>query len=367
MADNDLAEEVPAPPPVRRCLKCFYVLDHLPENVCPECGQRFVPEDPGTWTTKPPYVRWRYWLPATILVTVLALLVVGILVPLGGFGWAVTVAVPLMIGGLVGYSVRIGTGGCFLAAFLVFLAMVLGLAAGGAAGIFCGLILFSMAIVPLSVSVLAGAILRESLRQSKWSQREWLPLLCVVFWVSVPLIVAAVESQLAPLPVVTVQTTVVIDATRPATWNSIRFYEEVSHDPPWLLRLGLRTPVRTVGRMEIVGDRRKCIYTRGHLTKELTEIRPGERLAFRVVEQEMFEDYSVRLLTGSFDLTPTDDHRTRVTLTTRYQPLLRPRMAWQPFEERVVHDLHRHVLNGMAWEARKQDDRAQADIAGASR
>lgn len=35
--------------PVKQCLRCSYLLEGLPENRCPECGQPFDPADPSTW------------------------------------------------------------------------------------------------------------------------------------------------------------------------------------------------------------------------------------------------------------------------------------------------------------------------------
>ena len=41
-------------PPHKRCLGCSYILDHLPENRCPECGRAFDPDDPRTFTNANP-------------------------------------------------------------------------------------------------------------------------------------------------------------------------------------------------------------------------------------------------------------------------------------------------------------------------
>jgi hypothetical protein len=344
------SDEFPVAEPTRRCLGCYYVLNHLPEPRCPECGRAFDPNDPTTYTHKPPFIWWRYWLPGFVLACCIALVMLALLLPMTGFGWAVTLALPAMIGGLVGFATRMGKSTSIILAWLVMIACIIGLFVGGAGGIFCALILVGMALVPLSVSVLLGVALRHSLRDSRWSQRYWLPVLFVLL----PPAVALVEALVAPPADEVVETTVVIHASQSATWASIQFYEEVAHDPPWLVRLGLRRPVRAIGKVEVVGDRRKCIYTRGHLTKEVTAIRPGERLDFAVVEQEMFEDYSVRLTGGSFALQPIDSRNTRVTLTTRYRPLLRPRWGWQPVEAEVVHALHNHVLDGMAQEAARR-------------
>ena len=347
----------------KRCLGCFYVLDHLPANQCPECCRPFDPADAESYTTKPPFVRWRYWLPGFLLATILGLIVYALLIPHTGFGWAVTLAVPILIGGLVGYSARVGLVTAVLVGWLALITCMIGLIAGGAGGVFCALILLAMAVVPLVLSVAAGAGLRTVLKDSRWDQRHWLPVLLLSL---LPVGVAAVELRLPPPPAVTVRTVRVIDAPLPAAWDGVMFYEDVAHDPPWLLRLGLRRPLRTVGYAVNVGDRKTCLYTRGHLTKQVTAVRPHERLEFAVVEQRMFEDYSVRLTGGSFAFERVDGARTRVTLTNRYEPLLRPRWAWQPVEAHVVHLLHGHVLEGMAREAdRRRETTAAAGPAPA--
>ena len=67
-----------------------------------------------------------------------------------------------------------------------------------------------------------------------------------------------------------------------------------------------------------------------------------------MIEQVNIEDRSVELIDGSFEFEEIEPGRTRVTLTTRYKPLLQARPVWKPFEHAVVHVLHDHVLNWMA-------------------
>ncbi|MCO6439013.1 MAG: hypothetical protein J5J06_18115 [Phycisphaerae bacterium] len=42
----------------RICKNCEYIIDGLPENRCPECGERFDPGDPTTFDVMP---RQRCW------------------------------------------------------------------------------------------------------------------------------------------------------------------------------------------------------------------------------------------------------------------------------------------------------------------
>jgi hypothetical protein len=57
---------------MRYCRKCSYILDGLPENRCPECGQPFDPGNPRTFRLRPKRIQNRalvvlmYLLPLTI-------------------------------------------------------------------------------------------------------------------------------------------------------------------------------------------------------------------------------------------------------------------------------------------------------------
>jgi len=204
-------------------------------------------------------------------------------------------------------------------------------------------------MIPVMVGALLGWGLRARLKMSNFSQRGHLP---IVLTLLVPFAACAVEGRHDHLSIVTVDTSAIIDAQAGDVWSSIQFYEQVKHRPPLLLRLLLPRPLFTSGSCEKVGDVKVCVYSKGKLVKRVTAIVPGRRLAFDVIRQEKIEVNSVRLIDGSFELEPIDGgRRTRVTLTTRYQPLLAPRFAWDTVEAWGVHTLHGHVLEGMRLDA----------------
>ena len=45
--------------PLKRCLRCKYILDWLPEPRCPECGRLFDPRDPSTFLLR----QWAFRYP----------------------------------------------------------------------------------------------------------------------------------------------------------------------------------------------------------------------------------------------------------------------------------------------------------------
>ncbi len=222
---------------------------------------------------------------------------------------------------------------------------VIGLFTAGYLGVFCGLVLIAVGLVPVLVGVMAGSILRARLKRSNWSHRSYLPLVGMLL---LPALWCLLEGRHDGLPLMSVRTQVIIDAPPDRAWASIMFYEEVKHSPPWLLRLPLWKPLYARGPSAKVGDVKVCYYTTGQLAKRVRSVEEGRMMAFDVIEQKHIENEGAILVGGSFTLEPLDDgKRTRVTLETTYVPLLTPRPAWVPFERLAIHTLHGHVLEGM--------------------
>ncbi len=55
------------PRPEMRCLKCGYIVDHLPEPRCPECGLEFDPANPRTYRLGRPTAAGTPWIVAAVV------------------------------------------------------------------------------------------------------------------------------------------------------------------------------------------------------------------------------------------------------------------------------------------------------------
>lgn len=335
---------------IPRCRRCYYVLENLPGNRCPECGTPFDFNDPNTYTIKPPFVRWKLWMPGLLLALGGGLALCAFIVPFAGFGVAATLIVPASVGAVIGYTCRVRMFLLVVVSLAAVGGLVMGLMSMNFVGLLCGLMLACIIAGPLVLGTLAGVLLRQALKNSSFDQRWHLPL---VAFLLLPLAVAVVERLRWRRPAAeTLRTSLVIDAPAQRAWDAIVFYEDVPGDPPPLFRLGMPRPLYTTGSATAIGDVRTCVYDKGRLSKRVTAIEPVRRLAFRVVEQG-FERHSMMVLEGAFDIEPIagERPRTRVTLTTTYRPYLAPRWCWRPFEQFTVHTLHRHVLRAMAEKA----------------
>lgn len=345
-----------------RCLACGYVVEGLEEARCPECGREFHPLIPASYTRLPPFRLVAYWVPGLLTALVGGL---GMTLLMGGgwgtTGWSLWVGVPFAMGCLLGYGLRVGPVVASMYAILLGGGFIIGAMSAQLAGIFCGLILALVISLPIIAGLTVGFIVRSVLKSGRFEQRGYLPQLV---FIAIPLLGGAAE-ELWPVRHATevVTTSAVIDASAADCWESLQYYEEVEHEPPLILRIGLAHPLNTRGLCRDVGDVRTCLYNKGHLTKRITESRPGERLAFAVIDQAIGYERDVTLIDGAFDFEAIDDDRCRVTLTTRYEPHLGPRIAWRFGEHFAVHTLHEHVLEGMR---REVTERAmQRDVATA--
>lgn len=335
-----------------RCAACGYRLCGLSVPSCPECGRRFDPDRPDTYSYRPPFVWQQYWWPGAVMSLGVGLAWCVVFYAAGELGWGVFTGVPFMLGALIGYRPQPGrwrvslvARGALLAVPVLLVALMM---VGGLAGLFCGIMLLGMFIPFAAVGYGCARLLAEALKHSRFPQRAYLP--GVVLIMALPGIAHLFEAALAtPIRPSTVQTARVLPATPQQAWDAQLFYEEVPGPRPVLHRIGLPRPIAAEGQINAVGDKHTSRYTKGgRIVKQATAVEPGERLTFDLIEQKNFEDRSIRFIRGRFDFEPVGDDATRVTLTSIYQPALRPRMLWQPIEQTIAHTLHDHVLDGMA-------------------
>jgi hypothetical protein len=336
-----------APPSLARCLKCAYVLDGLVgSGKCPECGCDYDLSDPRTFTRRPPFIRWKFWLPGFLLAAGVGLIVLAIGGLVGNaWGWALWLGTPLSAGSVLGYRARAGPVLLALLGLGLTLSLVMGALSMSLGGVFCGMVLSVIFAVPMLGGIGIGFTLRQALKASGFSQRSYLPILLIMLLALAACFIEGPPDENRPPE--SVSTEAVFRASAFAAWDSIVFYEEVDHPPPLLLRIGLVRPIRAYGDARTPGGVKVCIYNRGRLVKQTTRAEPGKVLAFVVLEQKIHYERDVRLRGGSFEFEERDGGDTLVRVTTVYSPRLGPRFAWRWGEAWAIHTLHRHVLEGM--------------------
>jgi len=136
-------------------------------------------------------------------------------------------------------------------------------------------------------------------------------------------------------------------ASPPQVWTGLVFYEELGTRPPWHLRLLLRVPIQTEGKVSEVGGEAMCLYEDGHLLKRVTRIERGHLYEFEVVEQALSVGGGMRLSGGRYALHELADGLTEVAVETRYSSTRWPRWFWNPLEQMLCHWFHRYLLGSM--------------------
>lgn len=136
------------------------------------------------------------------------------------------------------------------------------------------------------------------------------------------------------------------DARPEKVWQGILYYEQIPERPPFLLRILLPVPIRTIGSKSAVGDEALCEYVGGHLRKRVTEIEPARLYRFSVVEQSL-PIGDLRLHGGAYVIREVPEGGSELSLETQYQSGRRPRWLWKPIEAVVCHAFHRHILRAM--------------------
>jgi hypothetical protein len=136
-------------------------------------------------------------------------------------------------------------------------------------------------------------------------------------------------------------------ASAAQVWTSLMYYESIEESPPWLLRVLLPRPIRTVGSKSAVGDQATCLYEGGHLLKQVTRLERRRLYEFCVVEQNLRIGGRVALSGGSYGLAERPDGTTDLTVMTGYVSRNRPRWLALPVERLACHLFHRHLLRSI--------------------
>ena len=290
--------------------------------------------------------QFRTWVPGIVMTAIGLFMLLVMALWWNSYGWIMVIGIPFAAGLVLGYATDTRTVIIWIVALVILAGVIGALWIMSLAGLLCGAIGAAVLLTPIGVGVLFGALARVFADDRTLRRRPTQTSFCVFLAVAGMLYG---ESRL-PVPdtVEIVQTSRILEADTATAWENLVFYEEVGLEPPPLARIGIPYPISTEGHVDGVGDTKRCLYESGYLVKQTTDYRPGEHFGFDVIEQVGIEDGSVELIDGSFRFEALGPNRTRVTLTTRYKPLLQARPIWRPFERAVVHALHDHVLDYMA-------------------
>jgi hypothetical protein len=305
------------------------------------------------------FMGWQLWLPGLLLAILVGVVTYTAIFLVAArqhtMGASLFLVVPVSVGAILGYTTRPRFWSLLLLSILAIACIVCIIVTMNLAGIFCGVTLGLVFLLPTLAGCGLGWMLRVMLKGGFDDQRRYY---CLALLSVLPLLSEAIEYRFPPeATVAEVSTSSTLTSSPEQAWKAMVFYEQVRHAPPWLLTLALPRPVRSEGSKAKVGNLVRCLYQKGYLVKRISRVVEERMLVFQVIEQHLHFEHDVTLMDGSFLLEPVDSQHVRVVLTTRYRRHLRPAFIWQPIEQEVIHAMHTHVLTGMR--LRLQADRAR--------
>lgn len=324
--------------------------------------------------------RWHRWLPtgpwgAALTAAAISMVIGGggswLAVEVsGGYGWALFVGIPFLIGFVSTLLFTAREERSFHACASV---TVLSLAMAGAClvavameGVICLLMAAPLAVVIGLVGCLAAWGLRRSWPGQYWS--VWPAGLMILAFPGV----LGLEGWIpARAPVRPVRTVLEVNAPPEVVWKHVVHFSELPPPDEWLFRMGLAYPIRAEIRGSGPGAVRHCHFSTGPFVEPIEVWDEPRRLAFRVEsnpapmqEWTPYKDVHPPHLEGhflsrkgEFQLERTAAGSTRLTGTTWYEHRLWPDAYWRLWSDAIIHTIHRRVLRHVA-------RLAEAEIAG---
>jgi hypothetical protein len=169
-------------------------------------------------------------------------------------------------------------------------------------------------------------------------------------------------------PVISVTTSVVIDAPVSVVWKNVIAFPPLDPPKELMFRAGIAYPIGAKIEGEGVGAVRRCQFSTGEFVEPITTWDEGRLLAFNVASQPPslrelspweimpphIEHNYMRSLHGQFRLTALNDHSTLLEGTTWYQNYFWPQAYWREWSDRIVHRIHMRVLEHVKQQAESQ-------------
>lgn len=277
---------------------------------------------------------------------------------LGDYGWTLFVGLPFGMGFLSAliHSARQprGMGSCILTAMVA-----LGLTG---AGFFLfamegGICLIMAAPLALALGIL-GALIGYLAQRTLWRKTDSSRLFCLAVLFA-PLTMGLEKGLPPPLPLLKVESSVIVDAPPEKVWRNVVSFSELPPPKEMIFKLGVAYPIRAEIDGQGVGAVRHCNFSTGPFVEPIEIWDEPRLLKFSVTQNpEPMQEWTpyhnvhprhldgyLQSCGGQFRLVPLDGDRTLLEGTTWYYHHLWPANYWQWWSDYIIHTIHLRVLN----------------------
>lgn len=284
----------------------------------------------------------------------------------GSYGWALFLATPGVAGAMLGVLLRradrrIGFGEAAPKLLQVFALTLLLLFVVGFEGAICIAFVAPFVLVTALLGLAVGTAIRPP-RRAPTSAAGLLLLPLASAMASMWGAHAAERALRSPPALREVRTAVVVAAPITRVWDVVVGFPRIEARPDWLSRLGLAYPVEAILDGAGVGAVRRCVFSTGAFVEPITRWEPPHLLAFDVeaspppMKELSFHDHvdaphlsgAFAARRGQFVLRELPDGKVSLEGTTWYSHDLGPGWYWGPITDRLIHRIHRRVLDHIA-------------------
>jgi hypothetical protein len=213
-----------------------------------------------------------------------------------------------------------------------------------------------MALPLITVFVLPGAVLGHIVRKRLEKRANPHALLALTLVCSAGILTGAAEFEKPyrnRARYETFETRIIVPAPPAIAWALIERMDKVEADKPFLIKIGLPTPVRCELEDESVGGKRTCIFDKGRIEQEVTGWDPPRSMATRITGNTLPGRRWLGFRTAGYDFRPVEGG-TEVTRRSEISSRLYPRWYWRPLEAWGVLSEHEYVLSSVKRVARER-------------
>ena len=275
---------------------------------------------------------------------------------LRGYGWSLFVGLPFALGFLsvliFGYHERRGLRECLFVSLIAPLMAGVAFLLAALEGIIC-LIMAAPLVLPMTM---IGGYAAYRIQAADCWQCRPTQFFCVA--VIAPLLMVVEHWQPAPLPLLKVQTSLVVQAPPEKVWRNVVTFSELPPPSEMIFRAGIAYPIRARIFGTGVGAERHCEFSTGPFVEPIEVWDEPRLLKFSVTKnpapmQEWTPygdvhpphlDGFLESRAGQFHLTPLPGGRTLLEGTTWYHHHLWPATYWQWWSDYIIHTIHQRVL-----------------------
>lgn len=147
-----------------------------------------------------------------------------------------------------------------------------------------------------------------------------------------------------------------LDYSPEILFDEVKSMKKLDAEKSFLMKLGLPTPIKCELRADTIGALRHCIFSNGEIIAQLTKYEKGEILEMNVVDYTLTGRHWFKFIDAKYTF-EENMGMTKITRTSSYSSILKPRWYWEPLEKYGIEKEHEFVLNSLKKNIKEKYDR----------